>query len=85
MMRILALVILLSAYHLGLAWGQISTPPQLGNTTATIPLGEVRCPADRVVVGLRLFGAPPPTRYCVGCFMGVELICEAIVTTSPAN
>jgi hypothetical protein len=36
------------------------------------------CPDGYYVVGIRSWGAPGPTRYCVGCLVAVQAICKPL-------
>ena len=54
-------------------------------TTGTNPnapntgFGEAVCPDGQYVAGRRGWGAFPGVRYCVGCFVAVQVICKPFI------
>ena len=48
------------------------------NIEGLMPWNAASCPSGYVLTGLQGFGAPGSIRYCVGCAMGVRLICQRL-------
>lgn len=43
-----------------------------------VPYEPIYCPPGQVPVGLKAWGSPTTTRYCVGCLTGVSLLCQPL-------
>lgn len=47
-----------------------------GNTPPNISYNSMQCPDGEYLAGIKGWGAHGGVRYCVGCFVAVEIICR---------
>lgn len=39
---------------------------------------DTTCPSNTVAVGIRWWGSPGSTRYCIGCLSGIQVLCKPL-------
>jgi hypothetical protein len=59
---------------------EISVVSPVTSGTQAVPYGAAYCPPGQVPVGLKAWGSPDTTRYCIGCLTGVALLCQPLPT-----
>jgi|SRR5271165_840764 len=42
---------------------------------------DTTCPIGQYAVGIRWWGAPGATRYCIGCLSGIQVVCRKLNTS----
>jgi hypothetical protein len=56
---------------------------QVGGGDSQAP---TQCPKGQYAVGVRWWGAPGSTRYCIGCLSGIQILCQKFnIPASAAN
>lgn len=56
--------------------GAKQSAPTVSGPQSPVPNADSTCPPGSYVVGVKSWGAPGSTRYCIGCMTGVQVICQ---------